>query len=86
GMTGGRGFMAIAMVTFGRWKPVGVFFASLLIGAAEAVQYVVQGGAVEVSAHLLIAVPYVLALAVLALTGKGSLAPKALGRPYRREW
>ncbi len=84
-MTAGRGFVAIAMVTFGRWKPPLVFLAALLIGYAESLQYVLQGRSSQIPYELLFALPYVLALAVLIAVGKGTMAPQALGLPYRRE-
>lgn len=82
-MTAGRGFVAIAMVTFGRWKPVWVFAASLLVGYADSLQYVFQSKGWQVPHQLLIALPYVLALLVLVAAGRGAAAPAALGRPYR---
>lgn len=81
--TAGRGFVAIAMVTFGRWKPGWVFAAALLIGLAESLQYTLQSD--KIPFQLLIALPYVLALIVLVFVGKGSAAPGALGVPYRRD-
>jgi general nucleoside transport system permease protein len=42
GMSAGRGFLAIAIVALGRWKPIGVAIASLVFGAAMALQFVVQ--------------------------------------------
>jgi ABC-type uncharacterized transport system permease subunit len=84
-MTAGRGFVAIAMVTFGRWRPGFVFFASLLIGLAESTQFKFQSLGWNVPFQLMIAMPYLVALAVLVLVGKGTLAPRALGAPYRRE-
>ena len=82
-MTAGRGFVAIAMVTFGRWNPFLVFGAALLVGYVESLQYVLQNN--QVPFQLLIALPYVLALLVLVVAGRGTLAPKALGQPFRRE-
>lgn len=84
-MTAGRGFVAIALVTFGRWRPVFVFFAAVLIGYAESLQYVLQGASSKVPYQLLIALPYIVALFVLIIAGKGTLAPQALGQAYRRE-
>lgn len=80
--TAGRGFVAIAMVTFGRWKPAWVFAAALLIGGAETLQYSLQSD--RIPFQLFIALPYVLALLVLVFLGKGAAAPKALGVPYHR--
>ncbi len=84
-MTGGRGFIAIAMVTFGRWKPAFVFMACLLIGYLDSLQYVLQARGSAVPFQLLIALPYVAALVVLVAVGKGTVVPAALGRPYSRE-
>lgn len=84
-MTGGRGFIAIAMVTFGRWKPAYVFMACLLIGYLDSLQYVLQARGSAVPFQLLIALPYVAALVVLVVVGKGTVVPAALGRPYSRE-
>ncbi|MCU0315311.1 MAG: ABC transporter permease [Fimbriimonadaceae bacterium] len=84
-MTAGRGFVAIAMVTFGRWKPIWVFGASLLVGAAELTQFLLQAQAVGIPHQVFRAMPYVLALAVLVFVGKGTSVPMALGLPYRRE-
>jgi len=84
-MTNGRGFIAIAMVTFGRWKPAFVFLAALLIGFFDSLQYLMQAIGVQVPSQLLLALPYVVALLVLVLVGKGSAAPASLGLPYRRE-
>ncbi len=84
-MTAGRGFVAIAMVTFGRWRPALVFAAALLIGAAESLQFRFQTLGWKVPFQLMIALPYIVALLVLVIVGKGTVAPKALGQSYRRE-
>ena len=84
-MTAGRGFVAIAMVTFGRWKPMWALAAALLIGFAEGLQFRFQSLGLDLPFQLFIALPYLLALAVLVLVGKGAATPAALGVPYRRE-
>ncbi|MBC8064808.1 MAG: ABC transporter permease [Chlorobia bacterium] len=84
-MTSGRGFIAIAMVTFGRWRPSMVFGACLLVGFLDALQYRFQSLGFDVPFQLAIAMPYVVALLVLALVGKGTVAPSALARPYSKE-
>ena len=65
-MTAGRGFIAIAIVVLGRKHPVGVALAALLFGGATAVQYVVQAGGSGLPYQLWQALPYLLALGVLA--------------------
>ncbi|KST65493.1 ABC transporter permease [Mastigocoleus testarum] len=84
-MTAGRGFIAIAALIFGRWHPVGSFFACLLFGATEALQLRVQALGADIPYQFLIMLPYVTALfALIGLAGK-SAAPSALGIPYSRE-
>lgn len=84
-MTAGRGFVAIAMVTFGRWRPAYVLAASVLIGLAESLQFLFQAAGTTVPFQLMLAMPYLAALAVLVFVGKGTVSPGALGLPYRRE-
>ena len=84
-MTAGRGFIAIALVTFGRWRPQWVLLAAILIGFVESLQYRFQTYGWDVPFQLFLAMPYVVALLVLVVAGKGTLAPAALGQAYRRE-
>jgi simple sugar transport system permease protein len=84
-MTSGRGFIAIAMVTFGRWKPVYVLLACLLIGYLDSLQFVLQAKGWALPFQLFVALPYVVALVVLVIAGRGTMVPAALGRAYVRE-
>lgn len=80
-MSAGRGFIAIAIVVLGRWRPLGVAAASLLFGAAYTVQNLFQSlGLSEVPYNLFLAVPYVLTLVVLAAARGAASAPASLGR------
>ncbi len=88
-MSAGRGFMALAALIFGKWHPVGAFWACLLFGFLDAVAIRLQGvvlpvlGAVPVQAVQ--ALPYLLTVVLLAgFIGK-AIAPKALGAPYTKE-
>jgi general nucleoside transport system permease protein len=85
GMSAGRGFIALAIVVFGRWQPVGVLAGALLFGAASAGQFQLQAAGIAVSYHLVLMLPYVLTLAVLALASRAGDAPAALGQPRARE-
>jgi simple sugar transport system permease protein len=81
GMSAGRGFIAIAIVVLGRWRPLGVAGAALLFGAANALQTLFQSmGWQHVPYQLFLAVPYVLTLLVLAGASGRAAAPAALGR------
>ncbi len=82
-MTVGRGFIAIALVTFGRWKPVYVLGASLLVGSLDWLQVALQGRA-NIPVQIFMALPYVTALLVLIVVGKGTQSPQNLGVPYRK--
>lgn len=83
-MTAGRGFVAIAMVTFGRWNPIGVLAAAAGIGYLDSLQYTLQSRGSTMPFQLFLALPYLAALAVLVAAGRGRAAPAALGIPYRR--
>ncbi len=79
GMSAGRGFLAIAIVALGRWRPAGVLVASVVFGAAMALQFVVQSLGWQLRYELVLMIPYVLTLAALGAFGRGA-APMMLGR------
>jgi simple sugar transport system permease protein len=75
-MSAGRGFIAIAIVVLGRWRPLGVAAAALLFGAATSLQTLFQAmGWSGIPYQLFLAVPYLLTLVVLAVTGRRAPAP-----------
>jgi general nucleoside transport system permease protein len=85
-MTAGRGFMALAAMIFGKWHPVGAFWACLLFGFLDALAIRLQGaklpGVGEIPVQFIQATPYLLTVILLAgFIGK-AVAPKALGSPY----
>lgn len=82
-MTAGRGFVAIAMVTFGRLRPWAVLGASMLVGLVERLQFGLQGAGTALPPQLFVALPYLVALAALVLVGKGGGLPAQLGVPLR---
>lgn len=79
GMTAGRGYLALAAIIVGRWKPVGALIACLLFGAAEAVQLRAQSFALPFSSYTIQMLPYLIALLVLALLGRSARLPAAIG-------
>ncbi len=83
--TNGRGFVAIALVTFGRWNPFGVLAAALIVGYAESLQFFLQTKGTRLPFQFFVALPYLISLTVLIFMGRGTLAPQALGQPYRRK-
>ncbi|HUY27258.1 MAG TPA: ABC transporter permease [Candidatus Binataceae bacterium] len=83
-ISGGRGFVALAVVILGRWNPWGIAAASVLFGAAMALQFGLQALGTAVPYQLFLALPYALTLVVLAGFGGQAASPSALGEPYRR--
>lgn len=79
-MSAGRGFIAIAIVVLGRWQPLGVALASLVFGAASALQFLLQALGLSLPYQLFLALPYVLTLAALAGVGGRVRAPAGLAR------
>ena len=88
GMTGGRGFIGLAAMIFGRWTPVGALVASLIFGYGTALSFSLQGasiGELKVPVQLLSTLPYILTiLAVAGFVGR-SRPPAADGIPYETE-
>ncbi len=83
-MAAGRGFIALAALIFGKWRPVQTMLACLLFGFAEALAIQMQG-VVRVPVQFIQIVPYVLTMIVLAGFIGLSRAPRALGIPYQKE-
>lgn len=83
-ITAGRGFIALAVVIFGRWRPVGAAIAAVLFGAADALALIFQVGGVAVSHFLLLMLPYVLTVVALVGLGGAGAAPAALGKQLER--
>lgn len=85
GMTSGRGFIALAVVVFARWSPVGAFFVSLLFGLFYALQLVLQAEPnLGVPYQALQAMPYVVTIIALIVVRNKTDAPSMLGVPYRK--
>lgn len=89
-MTSGRGFIALAALIFGKWRPVQTLLACLLFGFTEAVSIQMQGvfklpSGEDIPIQFIQIVPYVLTIIVLAGFIGHSRAPRALGVPYQKE-
>jgi simple sugar transport system permease protein len=94
GMTGGRGFIALAAMIFGRWTPVGAFLGALLFGTATALGIIVnvrvpegELGAIATSipTYWYAALPYLITIVILAGVVGRSVPPAADGVPYAKE-
>ena len=88
-MTAGRGYMALAALIFGKWRPGAALAACLLFGFLDAVSIRLQGAVIpgigEVPVQAIQALPYVLTVVLLAGFIGHAVAPAALGRPYVKE-
>ncbi|QUH25992.1 ABC transporter permease [Serpentinicella alkaliphila] len=85
-LVSGQGFIALAAVIFGKWKPQGALAACLLFGLATGLRIYLGGSAVglDVSQNLLSMLPYVITLVVLVgFVGK-AVAPASVGLPYEK--
>ncbi len=84
-MTAGRGYIALAALIFGKWRPVQTMLACLLFGFAEAASIQMQGVTPYIRVEYIQIIPYVLTMVVLAGFIGASRAPKALGQPYKKD-
>jgi simple sugar transport system permease protein len=90
-LTGGRGWIAVALVIFAAWDPLRAVLGALLFGGVNAIQFRLQAQGTTIPASLLNMLPYILTVVVLVLTtwlealNKRVGAPAALGLPYNRE-
>ena len=81
-ITGGRGFIALAAVIFGRWHPVGAFSGALVFALAEAVRLKIGNFDTGIPSEFLLMAPYLVTILVVAGFIGASRAPKAAGQPY----
>jgi len=85
-MTNGRGFIALAVMIFGKWTPLGAWGAALLFGLAVALQTQLQFEGVLAIPHQFVGMfPYLLTIVVLAGVVGRSRPPAAEGQPYEKE-
>lgn len=84
-ITAGRGFIAVALVYFGRWSPMGILLGSLLFSMMNALQLWVQVLGISFPYEFAVIMPYVMTIAALAVAVRRVWAPTALGKPFRRE-
>jgi general nucleoside transport system permease protein len=89
GMTGGRGWIAVALVVFARWAPWPALWGALLFGCIEALIPHIAAAGIRVPQYLMLMTPYLATIAVMIWVGakdrSGSQGPGALGQPHVRE-
>lgn len=87
-MTGGRGWIAIALVVFATWKPERILLGAYLFGGVGAIQLILQGLGVNISPYLLSCLPYLATILVLVFISQDNTrikleTPASLGQPFR---
>ena len=83
-LTNSMGFIAVALVYFGGWRPLGVLVGSLIFSVVNALQVWVQVLGIPVPSYLAVMMPYVLTILVLVVTVQRVRPPAALTKPYER--
>jgi ABC-type uncharacterized transport system permease subunit len=87
-MTAGKGYLALAAMIFGKWRPVPTVFACLLFAFTDALQIRLQGvilpGIGQIPVQVIQALPYILTVILLAGFVGRAVAPKASGIPYEK--
>jgi len=83
-LTGGLGFIAVALVYFGRWKPFGVLAGALLFSFVNAVQLQISAVGINVPPEFSIMAPYIITIIALMFAGRQTEKPTALTVPFER--
>lgn len=83
-LTAGMGFIAVALVYFGGWKPLGIMGGALLFSTVNAFQLWMQVLGVKISSDVAVMLPYLLTIAALAVTVNRVRQPAALNKPFER--
>lgn len=84
-MTAGKGFIALAVVILGKWRPAYIFAGALLFGGASALQMSIQNLGISIPFNIIMMVPYIATVvAVIAANRNKVSAPSSLGIPYKK--
>lgn len=83
-LTAGMGFIAVALVYFGGWRPLGIMLGALLFSTVNALQLWMQVLGVNIEAEVAVMLPYLLTIAALAFTVSRARQPAALNKPFER--
>jgi simple sugar transport system permease protein len=83
-MTSGIGFIAVALVYFGAWTPLGVLSGALLFSLINSLQLWIQVLGIPIPSDIAVMMPYVLTILVLVASASRGRAPSALTKPFER--
>jgi simple sugar transport system permease protein len=84
-MTSGIGFIAVALVYFGGWRPFGILFGALLFSMVNALQLWIQVLRIPIPSDFAVMMPYVLTILALVVAVQRVRPPSALSKPFERE-
>ncbi len=84
-LVSGKGFIALAAVIFGGWKPVGTMWACLLFGASQGLGIILGSLGINVDTSIIAMTPFIVTLIALILFVKNEGAPSASGQPYEKQ-
>lgn len=85
GIIAGRGWVCIALIIFANWRPLGVLWGGLLFGGVFALELRLQTLGLKLPYETFLALPYIVTIVALALTGRKVTGPAAILKPYKRE-
>jgi ABC-type uncharacterized transport system permease subunit len=85
GIIAGRGWVCIALIIFANWMPDRVLWGALLFGGIQALQLRLQTTGLKLPYEAFLALPYIVTIVALAITGRKATGPAAVLKPYRRE-
>jgi len=83
-LTNGMGFIAIALVYFGGWRPLGILIGSLLFSMVNSLQIWMQVIGIPIPSDIAVMMPYILTILVLVLSSGRFRQPSALTKPFER--
>lgn len=83
-LTSGLGFIAVALVYFGRWRPVGIMIGALLFSFVTALQLQINALGIDVPSEFAVMAPYVITIIALVFASKQTEKPTALTKPFER--
>lgn len=83
-LTAGQGFIAVALVYFGGWRPLGILGGALLFSTVNALQLWMQVLGANINSEILVMLPYLLTIVALAVAVNRARQPAALNRPFER--
>jgi len=83
-LTAGQGFIAVALVYFGGWNPVGVMGGAILFSVVNSLQLWMQVLGVKIPSRVAVMLPYLLTIAALTITVNRMRQPAALNKPFER--